>query len=109
VDVREGLPSESFEQLAMPHFKRLYNFACWLTHDRIGWNPIDAATQLPTDYEVNSSWAGARRRARHRRACGHASRDPDLGCRYDSLDRKQREQRIFERSQFNSMARSGCL
>lgn len=28
------LPSESFEQLAMPHFERLYNFACWLTEDR---------------------------------------------------------------------------
>ncbi len=24
----------SFEQLAMPHFARLYNFACWLTQDR---------------------------------------------------------------------------
>lgn len=32
--VAENLPSESFEQLAMPHFERLYNFACWLTHDR---------------------------------------------------------------------------
>jgi RNA polymerase sigma-70 factor (ECF subfamily) len=30
----QGLPSETFEQLAMPHFERLYNFACWLTHDR---------------------------------------------------------------------------
>jgi RNA polymerase sigma-70 factor (ECF subfamily) len=30
----ESLSSESFEQLAMPHFERLYNFACWLTHDR---------------------------------------------------------------------------
>jgi RNA polymerase sigma-70 factor (ECF subfamily) len=30
----ESLPSESFEKLAMPHFDRLYNFACWLTHDR---------------------------------------------------------------------------
>jgi hypothetical protein len=30
VHVRETLPSESFEQLAMPHFERLYNFACWL-------------------------------------------------------------------------------
>jgi RNA polymerase sigma-70 factor (ECF subfamily) len=30
----ESLPSESFEQLAMPHFERLYNFACWLTQDR---------------------------------------------------------------------------
>jgi len=30
----ESLPSASFEQLAMPHFERLYNFACWLTHDR---------------------------------------------------------------------------
>ena len=30
----QSLPSESFEQLAMPHFDRLYNFACWLTHDR---------------------------------------------------------------------------
>ena len=28
------MPSGSFEQLAMPHFERLYNFACWLTHDR---------------------------------------------------------------------------
>ena len=24
----------SFEQLAMPHFAKLYNFACWLTRDR---------------------------------------------------------------------------
>jgi RNA polymerase sigma-70 factor (ECF subfamily) len=30
----ESVPSGSFEQLAMPHFERLYNFACWLTHDR---------------------------------------------------------------------------
>ncbi|MGD0825647.1 MAG: sigma-70 family RNA polymerase sigma factor [Terriglobales bacterium] len=29
------MPSESFEQLAMPHFERLYNFACWLTQDRL--------------------------------------------------------------------------
>jgi RNA polymerase sigma-70 factor (ECF subfamily) len=28
------LAVESFEQLAMPHFDRLYNFACWLTRDR---------------------------------------------------------------------------
>jgi RNA polymerase sigma-70 factor (ECF subfamily) len=28
------LAAESFEQLAMPHFDRLYNFACWLTRDR---------------------------------------------------------------------------
>jgi RNA polymerase sigma-70 factor (ECF subfamily) len=28
------LAADSFEQLAMPHFDRLYNFACWLTHDR---------------------------------------------------------------------------
>ena len=26
--------TESFEQLAMPHFERLYNFACWLSQDR---------------------------------------------------------------------------
>jgi RNA polymerase sigma-70 factor (ECF subfamily) len=31
---QESLPSGSFEQLAMPHFERLYNFACWLTQDR---------------------------------------------------------------------------
>ena len=30
----ERLPSETFEQLAMPLFDRLYNFACWLTQDR---------------------------------------------------------------------------
>jgi RNA polymerase sigma-70 factor, ECF subfamily len=30
----ERLPPELFEQLAMPLFDRLYNFACWLTHDR---------------------------------------------------------------------------
>jgi RNA polymerase sigma-70 factor, ECF subfamily len=28
------MPSGTFEQLAMPHFERLYNFACWLTRDR---------------------------------------------------------------------------
>jgi RNA polymerase sigma-70 factor (ECF subfamily) len=26
--------AESFEELAMPLFARLYNFAHWLTHDR---------------------------------------------------------------------------
>jgi RNA polymerase sigma-70 factor (ECF subfamily) len=31
---QETLPSGSFEELAMPHFARLYNFACWLTQDR---------------------------------------------------------------------------
>jgi len=30
----ESLPSGSFQDLAMPHFERLFNFACWLTHDR---------------------------------------------------------------------------
>jgi RNA polymerase sigma-70 factor, ECF subfamily len=30
----ESLPSVSFEELAMPLFDRLYNFACWLTQDR---------------------------------------------------------------------------
>src|SRR6201984_3916352 len=28
------LPTESFEQLAMPLFERLYNFARWLTQNR---------------------------------------------------------------------------
>ncbi|MGO9677938.1 MAG: RNA polymerase sigma factor [Candidatus Sulfotelmatobacter sp.] len=28
------LAAGSFERLAMPHLERLYNFACWLTHDR---------------------------------------------------------------------------
>jgi len=32
---KDIVPSESFEQLAMPHFERLYNFACWLTQDRL--------------------------------------------------------------------------
>jgi RNA polymerase sigma-70 factor (ECF subfamily) len=27
--------SGSFEDLAMPHFTRLYNLACWLTHDTV--------------------------------------------------------------------------
>jgi RNA polymerase sigma-70 factor (ECF subfamily) len=31
---REGLSPESFEQLAMPLFDRLYNFAHWLTQNR---------------------------------------------------------------------------
>jgi RNA polymerase sigma-70 factor (ECF subfamily) len=30
----ETLASGTFEELAMPHFERLYNFACWLTQDR---------------------------------------------------------------------------
>jgi RNA polymerase sigma-70 factor (ECF subfamily) len=34
VRIGSELADESFEQLAMPHFERLYNFACWLTHDR---------------------------------------------------------------------------
>lgn len=31
---QERLPLGSFEELAMPLFERLYNFAHWLTHDR---------------------------------------------------------------------------
>jgi len=31
---RGGLPPESFEQLALPLFERLYNFAHWLTRNR---------------------------------------------------------------------------
>jgi len=34
VRIGSELATGSFEQLAMPHFERLYNFACWLTHDR---------------------------------------------------------------------------
>jgi RNA polymerase sigma-70 factor, ECF subfamily len=30
----QSLLPETFEHLAMPHFERLYNFACWLTQDR---------------------------------------------------------------------------
>jgi RNA polymerase sigma-70 factor (ECF subfamily) len=30
----ETLAPGTFEELAMPHFERLYNFACWLTQDR---------------------------------------------------------------------------
>lgn len=30
----ETLAPGTFEELAMPHFDRLYNFACWLTQDR---------------------------------------------------------------------------
>jgi RNA polymerase sigma-70 factor (ECF subfamily) len=30
----KSLPPGTFEQLAMPYFDGLYNFACWLTHDR---------------------------------------------------------------------------
>jgi RNA polymerase sigma-70 factor (ECF subfamily) len=31
---RQDLPPEAFEELALPLFDRLYNFACWLTQDR---------------------------------------------------------------------------
>jgi RNA polymerase sigma-70 factor (ECF subfamily) len=31
---QESLSTGTFEELAMPYFERLYNFACWLTHDR---------------------------------------------------------------------------
>jgi RNA polymerase sigma-70 factor, ECF subfamily len=34
VRIGSELAAGSFEHLAMPHFERLYNFACWLTHDR---------------------------------------------------------------------------
>jgi RNA polymerase sigma-70 factor (ECF subfamily) len=34
VRIGSELADGSFEQLAMPHFERLFNFACWLTHDR---------------------------------------------------------------------------
>ncbi|MGA7382696.1 MAG: sigma-70 family RNA polymerase sigma factor [Terriglobales bacterium] len=35
MEVRDGqLTAAAFEELAMPLFDQLYNFACWLTHDR---------------------------------------------------------------------------
>jgi hypothetical protein len=45
----------------------------------------------------------ARRGPRYRRVCRNACRYPCIGGGYDSPDRKQCEQRVFERSQFNSM------
>jgi RNA polymerase sigma-70 factor (ECF subfamily) len=34
VHAGENLSSDSFEQLVMPYFDALYDFACWLTQDR---------------------------------------------------------------------------
>jgi RNA polymerase sigma-70 factor, ECF subfamily len=36
----------SFEELAMPHFARLYNFACWLTKDRIAAEDLVQETYM---------------------------------------------------------------
>jgi RNA polymerase sigma-70 factor, ECF subfamily len=34
VSEKTSAAASSFEELAMPHFDSLFNFACWLTHDR---------------------------------------------------------------------------
>lgn len=36
----------SFEELAMPHFARLYNFACWLTQDRLAAEDLAQETLM---------------------------------------------------------------
>jgi RNA polymerase sigma-70 factor (ECF subfamily) len=36
----------SFEDLAMPHFVRLYNFACWLTHDSVAAEDLVQETYM---------------------------------------------------------------
>jgi RNA polymerase sigma-70 factor (ECF subfamily) len=36
----------SFEDLAMPHFARLYNLACWLTHDTIAAEDLVQETYM---------------------------------------------------------------
>jgi RNA polymerase sigma-70 factor (ECF subfamily) len=38
--------SGSFEDLAMPHFARLYNLACWLTHDTIAAEDLVQETYM---------------------------------------------------------------
>jgi len=49
VDVWIGAQSDSFEELAMPLFDQLYNFAHWLTHNRhrtFSCSPPTAAAPL---------------------------------------------------------------
>ena len=36
----------SFEDLAMPHFARLYNLACWLTHDTVAAEDLVQETYM---------------------------------------------------------------
>lgn len=36
----------SFEELAMPHFAKLYNFACWLTGDRVSAEDLVQETYM---------------------------------------------------------------
>jgi RNA polymerase sigma-70 factor (ECF subfamily) len=36
----------TFEDLAMPHFARLYNFACWLTHDTVAAEDLVQETYM---------------------------------------------------------------
>jgi len=36
----------SFEDLAMPHFARLYNLACWLTHDSVAAEDLVQETYM---------------------------------------------------------------
>jgi len=38
--------SGSFEYLAMPHFARLYNLACWLTHDTVAAEDLVQETYM---------------------------------------------------------------
>ena len=38
--------SGSFEDLAMPHFARLYNLACWLTHDTVAAEDLVQETYM---------------------------------------------------------------
>jgi RNA polymerase sigma-70 factor (ECF subfamily) len=58
-----SLPTGSFEQLAMPHFERLYNFACWLTHDRQEAEDLVQETYAKAHKGFSSFQAGTNFRA----------------------------------------------
>ena len=53
--------SGSFEELAMPHFAQLYNFACWLTGDRAAAEDLVQETMMKalrgfTSYQQGSNF-----------------------------------------------------
>jgi RNA polymerase sigma-70 factor, ECF subfamily len=55
--------SGSFEELAMPHFAQLYNFACWLTGDRAAAEDLVQETMMKALRGFSSYQQGSNFRA----------------------------------------------
>lgn len=83
--------TESFEELAMPYFAKLYNFACWLTQDRAAAEDLVQETYLKALKGFSAYTQGTNFRAWFYRILRHTFLTTQAGIRASSTVSFQNE------------------